>query len=208
MANPVDRRTILSYAVATVASTITVGCGRGQASAQTSSVPAQQPAKPTSGGTMSNEVTPLTTESLHLIAVHDSATLRDLSGKIQQHVDATIKLLRETQTKFGRCVVIYWDEGGPKPLLMTEAGCPIDVGWEVDPSFRGDGSNILPVDTPSGKVATATHIGPYDQVGKAHQAIVKWSVEHHQKIAGPNWEVYDHPRPGEPSRVDVFYLIG
>jgi effector-binding domain-containing protein len=157
---------------------------------------------------MNNEVAPLTAESLHLIAVHDRATYHDLSAKIQLHVDAVVKLLRETQTKFGRCVVVYWDDGGPRPLIMSEAGCPIDVGWEVDPSFKGDGSTILPVATPSGKVATATHIGPYDQVGKAHQAIVKWCIEHQQKIAGPNWEVYDHPRPGEPPRVDVVYLIG
>jgi hypothetical protein len=85
---------------------------------------------------MSNEVTPLTTESLHLIAVHDRATHHDLSKKIQLHVDTVLKLLRETQTKFSRCVVIYWDDAGPKSLLATDAGCPIDVGWEVDPVSR------------------------------------------------------------------------
>jgi effector-binding domain-containing protein len=150
---------------------------------------------------MSCEVTKQDVEPLHLAAIHDHATHADLADKIRRHVGTLLQFFKETQTRFGRCVVIYRGDGSEMPLF------PIDVGWEVDATFAGDGSSIAPVATPAGTVATATHLGPYDRMHEAHQAICDWCARTHHRIVGPSWEVYDHPRDGQPTRTDVFYLI-
>lgn len=156
---------------------------------------------------MSQDVTTMVVEPLHLAAVRDRATRQNLSDKIMQHVGTVLQSLGKSQTRFGRCVVIYREEGGKECMLLTEAGVPIDVGWEVEPPFAADGP-VAAVSTPAGMVATAVHIGPYDRVGEAHEAIMRWCRFNDRPVAGPNWEVYDHPREGQPPRTDVFYLIG
>jgi hypothetical protein len=52
-----------------------------------------------------------------------------------------------------------------------------------------------------------THIGPYNQLKEAHAAVQAWCRQNHIKMTGPNWDVYDHPREGQPARTDVFYLL-
>ncbi len=155
---------------------------------------------------MSYEVTTRKGEALQIAAVHDRATFGDLSQKIGKHVKTVLDAFSKSQQKFGRCVVIYWDDGGPQPLLGTAQGVPIDVGWEVEQPFAAD--PVTTVKTPAGKVATATHIGPYDRMGDAHRAIATWCMDHKLRLLGPNWEVYDHPRDGQPLRTDVYYSIG
>ena len=51
-------------------------------------------------------------------------------------------------------------------------------------------------------------MGPYDQLGAAHGAILAWCREHGHAIAGVNWEVYgDWSDKPEEVRTDVFYLL-
>ncbi len=62
--------------------------------------------------------------------------------------------------------------------------------------------------TPAGIVATTIHMGPYDQMKPAHDAIHQWTGENGWKIAGPSWEVYGH-WSDDPARLrtDIFYLL-
>jgi effector-binding domain-containing protein len=138
---------------------------------------------------------------LRIAACHDVATLPDLPWKIRRAVDSCITSLRASGTRFNRCVCVYWDHPGEEPLLLEPGGCEVDVGWEVEIPYAD-------VETPAGTVATATLIGPYDDLPDAHRAIRRWCTEHGARRQGPYWEVYDHPREGEPPRVDVFYLLG
>src|SRR5262249_12802594 len=137
---------------------------------------------------------------LHIAAIRDRATHSDLPQKIMRHVGTLLVYLKRTATKFGRCVVVY------NGCEREASAFTIDVGWEVDPTFAGDGSTIVPISTPAGLVATATHIGPYDRMGEAHDEVHEWCHRTHHRLAGPSWEVYDHPREGQPPRTDVFYL--
>jgi effector-binding domain-containing protein len=101
--------------------------------------------------------------------------------------------------KPGRHVAVYWN--------CTSGQINLEVGVEVDRAFTGDG-NVICSATPAGTVATTAHLGGYDRLGEAHDAIVKWCASQGHALAGPNWEVYGH-WTDDPSqlRTDVFYLL-
>jgi hypothetical protein len=86
---------------------------------------------------------------------------------------------------------------------------PMDVefGVEVVREFAPSGQ-VRPVRTPAGTVATATHIGPYDGLGRAHDAIHAWAAANHRAFAGTSWEIYgdwnDDPAELETT---VMYLL-
>ena len=63
-----------------------------------------------------------------------------------------------------------------------------------------------------GRVATAVHMGPYQNLHFAHVAIRDWCAKHGHALAGPNWEIYGHWDESwnkDPARIrtDVFYLL-
>ncbi len=62
--------------------------------------------------------------------------------------------------------------------------------------------------TPAGAVATAVHMGPYDRMKPAHDAIHQWAKAHNRPLAGPSWEIYGHWTDDPASlRTDIFYLL-
>jgi effector-binding domain-containing protein len=65
----------------------------------------------------------------------------------------------------------------------------IDFGVQVARPFEREG-NVRCVETPAGEVARTVHVGPYDQLGNAHNAIHAWCATHNRKIARASWEIY------------------
>jgi effector-binding domain-containing protein len=65
----------------------------------------------------------------------------------------------------------------------------IDFGVQVERSFEPEG-NVQCIETPAGEVARTVHVGPYDRLGDAHNAIHAWCVAHNRKIAHASWEIY------------------
>jgi effector-binding domain-containing protein len=53
----------------------------------------------------------------------------------------------------------------------------------------GEG-RIISGTLPGGPVATTVHLGPYDKLPDAHDALHIWLEEHHKHSAGPQWELY------------------
>jgi len=70
-----------------------------------------------------------------------------------------------------------------------ESPMDIDFGVEVNRAFLPSGEVTL-VETPAGKAATAVHIGPYDQLGRTHDAIQAWVAQNRMSFAGSSWEIY------------------
>jgi effector-binding domain-containing protein len=98
-------------------------------------------------------------------------------------------------------IAIYWD-----PSICVEAGV------ELHGAFVTQGSIVLSA-TPAGRIASATHWGPYQDLGTAHQSIRRWSKSTSERLAGPNWEIYGHWQPtwnAKPAeiRTDIYYLLG
>ncbi len=90
--------------------------------------------------------------------------------------------------------IVYYPEWSDTAEFQIECGVQVESG----------GNSA----TPAGTVATAAHIGPYDQLGQAHQAIHKWVRENNRRIAGVSWEVYGH-WTDDPTklRTDIYYLL-
>lgn len=108
--------------------------------------------------------------------------------------------VRARQLRAGRNVAVYWDDT-----------IRLEVGVEMAEPFAAKG-DIVPSATPAGPVATVLHLGPYHQLGTAHQAIRDWCSAHQRRLAGPFWEVYGHWQTEwntDPSqiRTDVFYQL-
>jgi len=108
-------------------------------------------------------------------------------------------LLRAQGVRGGRHVAIY--HGGDR----------LDVGVETDAPFT-ERDGLVKSATPAGAVAVATHLGPYEGLRQAHDAIHAWAEGAGHRLAGPRWEIYGHWQSewdADPSRIrtDVHYLL-
>ena len=85
------------------------------------------------------------------------------------------------------------------------------VGVEIGEAFDAQ-SGVTLSSTPAGVAVSATHFGPYQGLGAAHEAIHAWCAANDSELAGPSWEIYGHWQPewnADASRIrtDVFYKV-
>ena len=85
----------------------------------------------------------------------------------------------------------------------TDDGFDIEVGFPcsdvVKPAKRVEASEL-----PAGRMGMTLHVGPYDEVGEAYDALVAWLVDEGCVAVGQPWESYlDGPEVAEP-RTEVF----
>src|SRR5262249_3949851 len=98
----------------------------------------------------------------------------------------------------GHNVAVYWDASGEGA---------IEVGVQVVRIFEPTDAVVNSV-VPSGLTATTTHVGPYSELGPAHEAVRAWCKSQGHELAGPYWEVYgDWSDDPAKLRTDVFYLL-
>jgi effector-binding domain-containing protein len=65
----------------------------------------------------------------------------------------------------------------------------IDFGVQVAHPFEGKG-DVRCIETPAGEVARTVHVGSYDRLSDAHDAIHAWCAANNRKIAQASWEIY------------------
>ena len=65
----------------------------------------------------------------------------------------------------------------------------IDFGVQVVRPFEPEG-DVRCIATPAGEVAKTVHVGPYDRLSDAHNAIHAWCAANNGKIAQASWETY------------------
>ena len=138
--------------------------------------------------------------SVPLAVVRRQARPEELSSVVPECCGLVWESVRAQRTKAGRHVAIYWD-----------GSIRLEVGVELQGLFVDDGEVVRSA-TPAGAVASATHFGPYGELGAAHDAVKAWCKANGRRLAGPSWEVYGHWEPAwndDPSRIrtDVFYLL-
>jgi hypothetical protein len=131
-----------------------------------------------------------------IAAVHRRARLDELKKVVPEACGDSWNLVKKLGLKGGRNVAVYLD-----------GEINMEIGQEVAAPFPSTGE-LSCSSTPGGEIATTAHIGPYDQLGKAHEAIRQWAADHKRTFAGPNWEIYGHwiDDPNQ-LRTDVFYLL-
>lgn len=75
--------------------------------------------------------------------------------------------------------------------LAVEAGFPVSTAIDSTDGVR-------PAELPAGPAATIVHVGPYDQMEPAYQALTSWISEHGGTVAGDPWEIYFNDPGNEP----------
>ena len=81
---------------------------------------------------------------------------------------------------------------GPAFARYTDAG---EGRWEVEAGFPattpvGGQGNVEPSELPACTAAVVTHVGPYDGLEAAHQALRQWLADQGRTADGGPWEVY------------------
>ena len=83
----------------------------------------------------------------------------------------------------------------------------IEIGFPFAQELAGQG-NIQAGAIPGGKAATCMHIGPYDQVGRAYDALQKWLEANSYLPAGVAYEFYlNDPQTTPPAELQTQVLF-
>jgi effector-binding domain-containing protein len=96
---------------------------------------------------------------------------------------------------------------GRNVAVYLDGEIHLECGAEVAEPFQGNGKVECSA-IPAGPIAFTEHVGPYDRLNEAHEAVLRWCAEHGHALAGPSWEVYGHwvEDPAE-LRTEVCYLL-
>jgi effector-binding domain-containing protein len=65
----------------------------------------------------------------------------------------------------------------------------VEAGFPVATPIEPEGE-VEPSSLPGGPAVSTWHLGPYDRVGPAYEAVLGWIERHGYEPEGPAWEVY------------------
>ncbi|MEV4162135.1 MerR family transcriptional regulator [Nonomuraea dietziae] len=89
------------------------------------------------------------------------------------------------------------------PLDLSEP-VTVTVALVSEEPVAGAELDVLP----GGRFASATHVGPYDQIGLTAYALLSWCAERHYPVRGPIREVYvSDPATTPPDRLITHLMI-
>jgi effector-binding domain-containing protein len=96
---------------------------------------------------------------------------------------------------------------GRNVMLYKDDVPNVEVGVEAAAPFSAVGRVVGSV-LPGGRVLTATHRGPFEEVGATHAAVIRACDERGLRRLGPRWEIYGHWDESDPKpEVEVYYLV-
>lgn len=78
---------------------------------------------------------------------------------------------------------------------IGESELVLEAGFPVSEEAAGEG-RIESGELPGGEAISTDHIGPYEELPAAGEALEAWARERGRSAAGPRWEVY-WTDPGE-----------
>lgn len=82
----------------------------------------------------------------------------------------------------------------------------VEIGFPVAEALPGEGE-VQPGEMPGGEFATCMHVGPYDQVGGAYEALSAWMEEQGHTLGGPWYEVYlNDPQDTPPDQLQTLVM--
>jgi effector-binding domain-containing protein len=96
---------------------------------------------------------------------------------------------------------------GRNVMLYKDDVPNVEVGVEAAGPFPALGRVVSSV-LPAGHVLTATHHGPFDEVGATHGAVIEACEARGLRRLGPRWEIYGHWDESDPKpEVELYYLV-
>lgn len=73
----------------------------------------------------------------------------------------------------------------------------VEAGFPLVEPIEGDG-HVFASNLPGGRAAATWHVGPYDELGSAYEAVMKWITERNRNPIGDPWETYHSDPMVEP----------
>jgi effector-binding domain-containing protein len=150
---------------------------------------------------MSHQVTLTHSEPTPLAVIRGRVPAKELSKFVPAACGEVWSFVRAAGLpKPGRHVAVYLDGQGS-----------VEVGVELTAPFTGN-DRVHCSHLPAGRVATTVHLGPYQLLSAAHNAIRAWCAEHGHRLSPVSWEIYGHwqeswNKDASQIRTDVFYLL-
>ena len=152
---------------------------------------------------MAYEVVTETVAARQLAAVHRQVRVGRVAAIWKPALDQVWAFLRRTEglRTDGHNIFVYHRPAAPDEPM------DVDFGVEVKGAFAASGE-VVAASTPAGQVAWTLHVGPYDGLGGAHDAIHAWRAAHGREFAGVSWEIYGD-WTDDPAKLEVcvVYLL-
>lgn len=83
----------------------------------------------------------------------------------------------------------------------------LEIGFTFARPLDGEG-DVRAGEIPAGKAVQCLHVGPYDQVGAAYEALEAWIAEHGLQHAGPAYEFYlNDPQEVPPDQLQTRVVL-
>jgi effector-binding domain-containing protein len=153
---------------------------------------------------MSYDVVTLTVSAQPIAAVRRRLLSTDIGRAWKPALDQVWAFLKRHQglrTGGHNCFLYHHAAGRDAPM-------DVDFGVQVARPFTGEGE-VTCCETPAGEVVTTTHVGSYDRLGAAHDAIHAWRAATGRAFGGCSWEIYGD-WSDDPAKLEtrVVYLLG
>jgi effector-binding domain-containing protein len=119
-----------------------------------------------------------------LAAVRQQVRVGQVTGAWRPALDQVWAFLRQTPglRTDGHNIFLYHHPARGESILIA------DFGVQVTRPFAQAGE-VYSTTTPSGKVASALHVGPYERMSETHSAILSWVAANSMTLAGKSWEI-------------------
>ena len=138
-----------------------------------------------------------------LAAVRDRMVARDIAGRFRNSLDKVWQYLgaHPGLRTDGHNVFLYRHDMDSTGAMTT------DFGVQVTRAFDGEG-DVHCVMTPEGEVASTVHVGAYDGLKGAHDALHAWIAANGRQPGGWSWEIYGdwHDDP-QKLETQILYLL-
>lgn len=111
---------------------------------------------------------------------------------------------------FGQTIAALTEQGQQPAGMPFGRYLPEDGGFDIVAGFPcaapiTDAGEVVGMQLPQGQAASTMHVGSYESVAAAYQAIEDWFERHGYRPTGPPWEHYlDGPEVTEPRTVVVW----
>lgn len=143
----------------------------------------------------------------HLASVRGTHAMAELPSVMQRDFARVMNALNaEGVQPSGGAVAVYHG--------WTEDTVDVEIGFTIHGVFfpQGRRSEVKPSRTPGGKVAFTTHVGSYEGLEKAYEAIQAYAKANGLKLADTMWERYLTDPAVEPDVnrhvTEVFWPVG
>lgn len=135
------------------------------------------------------------------LSVRTHAAVQDLPALFGKAYGAIMQYLAELgEQPVGMPFAAYYD--------MNMQNMDVEIGFPVGRPLAGKGE-IQASEFPGGKLASVMHIGPYDQMGPAYDALTQWAKAQGYEATGVAYELfYSEPEtPPMEIRTEIMFPL-